>query len=66
MALALTFAIVLAGGGGLLICCCGCSGVKSAGALTIAVSLAQIGEFSFILADLGIGLGVLPDEARAV
>jgi CPA2 family monovalent cation:H+ antiporter-2 len=29
-------------------------------ALTIAASLAQIGEFSFILAGLGLGLGVLP------
>ncbi|CAM8671468.1 MULTISPECIES: YbaL family putative K(+) efflux transporter [Sphingobium] len=33
-------------------------------ALTIAVSLAQIGEFSFILASLGTGLGVLPADAR--
>ncbi|WP_313801626.1 YbaL family putative K(+) efflux transporter [Sphingobium sp.] len=33
-------------------------------ALTIAASLAQIGEFSFILATLGTGLGVLPAEAR--
>ncbi|MFZ2998134.1 YbaL family putative K(+) efflux transporter [Sphingobium sp.] len=33
-------------------------------ALTIAVSLAQIGEFSFILATLGTGLGVLPADAR--
>ncbi len=33
-------------------------------ALTIAASLAQIGEFSFILAGLGAGLGVLPDAAR--
>ncbi len=33
-------------------------------ALTIAVSLAQIGEFSFILASLGAGLGVLPADAR--
>ena len=33
-------------------------------ALTIAVSLAQIGEFSFILASLGTGLGVLPPDAR--
>ena len=32
--------------------------------LTIAVSLAQIGEFSFILASLGTGLGVLPAEGR--
>jgi len=29
-------------------------------ALTISASLAQIGEFSFILASLGIGLGLLP------
>ncbi|ANI78626.1 MULTISPECIES: YbaL family putative K(+) efflux transporter [Sphingobium] len=33
-------------------------------ALTIAASLAQIGEFSFILASLGTGLGILPAEAR--
>ena len=65
LALATTFAIVLAGGA---ICyvLLHLFGVKSAGALTIAVSLAQIGEFSFILADLGIGLKVLPDEARGL
>ena len=33
-------------------------------ALTIAVSLAQIGEFSFILASLGIGLKLLPEAGR--
>jgi CPA2 family monovalent cation:H+ antiporter-2 len=33
-------------------------------AFTIAASLAQIGEFSFILAALGTTLGVLPDDAR--
>ena len=33
-------------------------------ALTIAASLGQIGEFSFILAGLGIGLKLLPVEAR--
>ncbi|OCC24666.1 cation:proton antiport protein [Croceicoccus estronivorus] len=33
-------------------------------ALTIAASLAQIGEFSFILAALGTQLGVLPPDAR--
>ncbi|CAN7362146.1 YbaL family putative K(+) efflux transporter [Rhizobium sp. LjRoot254] len=38
---------------------------KSVGtALTISASLAQIGEFSFILAELGIGLGLLPKEGR--
>jgi len=33
-------------------------------ALTISASLAQIGEFSFILAGLGVTLGLLPPEAR--
>ncbi|UIJ43890.1 Kef family K(+) transporter [Sphingomonas cannabina] len=32
--------------------------------LTIAASLAQIGEFSFILATLGSSLGILPADAR--
>jgi CPA2 family monovalent cation:H+ antiporter-2 len=35
-------------------------------ALTVSVSLAQIGEFSFILAGLGIGLGVLPPEGQSL
>ena len=33
-------------------------------ALAIAISLAQIGEFSFILAGRGVGLGILPVEGR--
>jgi len=33
-------------------------------ALTISASLAQIGEFSFILAELGVKLGLLPEEGR--
>ncbi len=33
-------------------------------AFTIAASLAQIGEFSFILAGLGVSLGLLPDAGR--
>jgi len=35
-------------------------------ALTIAASLGQIGEFSFILAALGVSLGLLPAEARSL
>ena len=35
-------------------------------ALTVSASLAQIGEFSFILATLGKSLGVLPDEAASL
>ena len=33
-------------------------------ALTVSAALAQIGEFSFILAGLGISLRLLPDEAN--
>ena len=33
-------------------------------ALTVAASLAQIGEFSFILASLGVSLGALPEEGQ--
>lgn len=34
--------------------------------LTISTSLAQIGEFSFILAGLGVSLGLLPEEGRSL
>jgi CPA2 family monovalent cation:H+ antiporter-2 len=33
-------------------------------ALTISASLAQIGEFSFILASMGVGLAILPPEGQ--
>ncbi len=33
-------------------------------AVLIAASLAQIGEFSFILTSMGLSLGILPEEAR--
>lgn len=35
-------------------------------ALTVSASLAQIGEFSFILAALGLSLGLLPTEASSL
>jgi CPA2 family monovalent cation:H+ antiporter-2 len=35
-------------------------------ALTISAALAQIGEFSFILAALGVELGLLPPEAQSL
>jgi CPA2 family monovalent cation:H+ antiporter-2 len=41
-------------------------GRPHATALTIAVSLAQIGEFSFILAALGVSLDILPEEGQAL
>ena len=35
-------------------------------ALTVSASLAQIGEFSFVLAGLGVSLGLLPLEAQSL
>ena len=35
-------------------------------ALVVGASLAQIGEFSFILAELGVGLRLLPEEGRSL
>jgi CPA2 family monovalent cation:H+ antiporter-2 len=35
-------------------------------ALTVSASLAQIGEFSFILASLGVSLGLLPGEGQSL
>ncbi len=35
-------------------------------ALTVGASLAQIGEFSFILAGLGVSLGVMPAEGQSL
>jgi len=35
-------------------------------ALTVGASLAQIGEFSFILAGLGVGLRLLPKEGQSL
>jgi CPA2 family monovalent cation:H+ antiporter-2 len=63
VALAITFGIILTGGA-VAYLLLRLFGVKSASAMTIAISLAQIGEFSFILADLGIGLGLLSSGAR--
>ena len=39
-------------------------GYPTSHALTVSASLAQIGEFSFILAGLGVGLALLPDRGR--
>ena len=44
----------------------GAFGRPLAEALSIAASLAQIGEFSFILAGLGVVLGLLPEEGRGL
>ena len=64
-ALALALGVVLAGGAAAYLLL-RLMGVGATRALVIAVSLAQIGEFSFILADLSIGLGILNSNARAL
>ena len=40
------------------------SGYRPGSAITISAALAQIGEFSFILAGLGVSLAILPEEGR--
>ncbi|MFT3810617.1 MAG: cation:proton antiporter [Micropepsaceae bacterium] len=41
-------------------------GHPSGTALTVSASLAQIGEFSFILANLAVGLGILNEDGRSL
>ena len=35
-------------------------------ALTVSAALAQIGEFSFMLAAVGVGLGILPPDGQSL
>jgi CPA2 family monovalent cation:H+ antiporter-2 len=58
--------VVVVGNAGMALLVSRLLGYSLGAALTIAVGLAQIGEFSFILADLGIGLGLLSPRARAL
>jgi CPA2 family monovalent cation:H+ antiporter-2 len=62
--LAMSIAVVIIGIGGAAFVIARLFGYPFATALFIGAGLAQIGEFSFILADLGIGQGLLPDRAR--
>jgi CPA2 family monovalent cation:H+ antiporter-2 len=59
-----TTLVVLAGTSGTAFVMVRVLGYPMGTALLVAAGLAQIGEFSFILADLGIGLEVLPLRAR--
>jgi CPA2 family monovalent cation:H+ antiporter-2 len=63
-ALAATVAIILVGKSAAAYAIVRAFRHESATALTVAASLAQIGEFSFILAGLGVDLGLLPPEGR--
>lgn len=62
--LALIFVLVLIGNGAVTILVCRLFGYPLTNALRVGVALAQIGEFSFILVDLGVKLDVMPSTAR--
>jgi CPA2 family monovalent cation:H+ antiporter-2 len=62
--LVLSLLVVIIGTGGIAFVISRLFGYPLATALFIGAGLAQIGEFSFILADLGIDQGLLPDRAR--
>ncbi|HWA91659.1 MAG TPA: YbaL family putative K(+) efflux transporter [Rhizomicrobium sp.] len=64
LALAMCIAVVLIGGAGSAFLVVRLFGYPLATALLIAAGLAQIGEFSFILANLGIQEGLMPERAR--
>ncbi|MGH7036259.1 MAG: cation:proton antiporter, partial [Stellaceae bacterium] len=59
-----TLLVVMVGGAGAALLMMRAFGYPLGTALLVAAGLAQIGEFSFILADLGIGLGLLPASGR--
>ena len=64
VALAATVTVVIIGNAGVAFALTRFLGYSLETALFIAVGLAQIGEFSFILADLGIQLGLLTAHPR--
>jgi K+:H+ antiporter len=66
LALALTTLGVVAGNGAIAFALTRMLGFSAATAVTMAASLAQIGEFSFIIADRGVGLGLLTPEQRVL
>jgi CPA2 family monovalent cation:H+ antiporter-2 len=66
LALAACLGVVLAVSAGCVLVLVRAFGYSLGTALLLAAGLAQIGEFSFILADLGIGLGLMPGRARGL
>ena len=59
-----TLLVVMVGNAGVAFLIVRLFGYPLETAVTVGVGLAQIGEFSFILANLGVGLGVMSDRAR--
>ncbi len=64
LAVLATLAVIVGGNGLAAFTAARLLGQTTVTAWTVAVSLGQIAEFSFILAGLGIGLGILPPEGR--
>jgi CPA2 family monovalent cation:H+ antiporter-2 len=64
MALVAVLAIILLGKSVLAFAIVLILGFPIATAVLVSASLAQVGEFSFILAGLGMGLGLLPGEGK--
>ena len=64
VALALVVAVVIIGNGGAVYFIVRKFGYPLGTALFLGAGFAQTGEFSFILANLGIGLGLMPENAR--
>lgn len=64
MAVAITLAIIVFGKSAAAFVLVRLFGHSKRTALTISASLAQIGEFAFILAGLGIALGLLSEQGR--
>lgn len=66
VAVILSLLAVIVGTGGTAYVVVRSFGYSFTTALTVGVGLAQIGEFSFILADLGVELGMLTDDIRNI
>ncbi len=66
VAVVLSLLAVIIGTGGTAFVVVRSFGYSFTTALTVGVGLAQIGEFSFILADLGVDLGMLTNDIRNI
>jgi monovalent cation:H+ antiporter-2, CPA2 family len=66
MAVAAAFLVVVLGNGIVAFAICRLLGRSLRTALTLGASMAQIGEFSFILSGLGSDLGLIPVEDRSL
>jgi CPA2 family monovalent cation:H+ antiporter-2 len=60
------FLVVVLGNGLVAYTICRLLGRSTRTALTLGASMAQIGEFSFILSGLGVDLGLMPQEDRSL